>query len=38
MLEKYTVYDIGGLRSHSFEYSSVLYITPIYTSRQEMIL
>ena len=38
MLEKY-VCDACGLRSPSFESSSVLYITPTYTSSiQELIM
>ena len=39
MLEKYIVCDACGLGSPSFESSSVLYITPIYTSSmQELIM
>ena len=39
MLEKYIVSDACGLRYASFEFSSVLYITPTYTSSvQELIL
>ena len=38
MLERYTVCDVCGLRSPSFE-SRVLYITPTYTtSTQELIM
>ena len=35
MLEKYIVYDACGLRSPSFESSSVLYITPTYASSMQ---
>ena len=35
VLEKYIVCDVCGLRSHSFESSSVLYITPIDTSSMQ---
>ena len=39
MLEKYIVCDACGMRSPSFESSSVLYITPTYTSSmQELIM
>ena len=39
MLEKYIACDACGLRSPSFEFSSVLHITPTYTSSmQELIL
>ena len=39
MLEKYIVCDACGLRPRSFESSSVLYITPTYTSSmQELIM
>ena len=39
MLEKYIVCDACGLKSPSFESSSVLYITPSYTSfMQELIM
>ena len=39
MLEKYIVCDVCTLRSPSFESSSVLYITPTYTSSmQELIV
>ena len=39
VLEKYIVCDVCGLRSPSFESSSVLYITPNYTSSmQDLIL
>ena len=39
MVEKYIVSDASGLLSPSYESSSVLYITPMYTSsRQEWIV
>ena len=39
VLKKYIVCDVCGLRSPSFESSSVLYITPTYTSSmQDLIL
>ena len=39
MLDKYIVCDACGLKSPSFESSSVLYITPSYTSfMQELIM
>ena len=38
MLEKYVVCNICGLRSTSFEFSSVLYITPTYTSSMQKII
>ena len=39
MLEKYIVCDASGLRIPSVEFSSVLYITPTYTSSmQELIM
>ena len=39
MLEKYTVRDVSGLRSPSFESSSVLHITLTYTSSmQELVM
>ena len=39
MLKNYIVYDACGLRSSLFESSSVLYITPTYTSSmQELIM
>ena len=38
MYEKYTVCDVSGLGSPSLESSSVLYITPTYTSCMELIM
>ena len=39
VLEKYIVYDVCKLRSPSVESSSVLYITPTYTSfMQDLVL
>ena len=38
VLEKYIVYDVCGLRSPSFEYSSELYISPTYTSSMQYLI
>ena len=38
MLETYIACDACGLRSHSFEFSSVLYITPTYTSSMQELI
>ena len=38
VLEKYIVCDVCGLRSHSFESSSVLYISPTHTSSMQNLI
>ena len=38
VLEKYIVCDVCGLRSLSFEFSSVLYISPTDTSSMENLI